>query len=117
MAEARGAPADRLQVHHMFAYRFALTKLPEGISSASDEPDEEDKVAVLVTNDNVQQLWPLIDAARQEELVDGRYVSGPGLTRKLAKMVPTTRPGDPAGTDPEDVLLNRTRTAPHGRKS
>jgi hypothetical protein len=101
MPEPRAAPTDRLTVRHMFAHRFDPSKLPEGIASSDDEPDEEGKVGVLVTNDNVHQLWPQIDTERQEELIKGRYVQV--LYGRGSKVQPTTRSGDPAGTDPEEA--------------
>jgi hypothetical protein len=101
MPEPKTTPTDRLTVRHMFACRFDSTKLPEGVGSANDEPDDEGKVGVLVTNDNVHQLWPLIPAERQTELIDGRYVIV--LYGRGSKVEPTTRSGDPAGTDPDEA--------------
>lgn len=93
-------------VRSAFAYNFKADSLPPGVTS--ETPDEEGNIAVLLNNDNINDLWPKIDAARRTELIEGRYVivsKGPGV-----RTVPLTPIDQAAGTDPSPRAAHKTVT-------
>jgi hypothetical protein len=97
-----------VRVRSQFGYEFPASSLPPGITDEPADPDTG-KVRVLLNNDNINDLWLHIDAARRTELVEGRYVvvlKGPG-----ARTAPITPANQPAGTEASPEAIRRARGA------